>query len=198
MQSMKQPRCGSVTPRQHSLTARKQLTPTSYSASTLHSGSRGHGNAITATQTADNNVDSTAATTSTHSRAALTSELSGCPASTGCCRIVGCCTITIACRAHEQPSRHTMAPDAARTPSQSPATPPRLNPSHSGTVKKNAIHETKAACKRHSKTTQPDSTQTEHANCRVASRMCQRSYSNTQRRLSSRHMCSKSEHDGVR
>jgi hypothetical protein len=44
--------------------------------------------------------------------AALTSELSGCPASTGCCRRVGCCTSTTPCRTHEQPSRHTTAPEA--------------------------------------------------------------------------------------
>jgi hypothetical protein len=55
-------------------------------------------------------------------RATLTAELSGCPASTGCCRRVGCCTSTIPCRTHEQPSRHTMAPDAAPDPSQPPAT----------------------------------------------------------------------------
>jgi hypothetical protein len=52
----------------------------------------------------------------------LTSELSGCPASTGCCRTVGCCTSTSTCRTHEQPSRHTMAPEAAADPSQPPTT----------------------------------------------------------------------------
>jgi hypothetical protein len=55
-------------------------------------------------------------------RATLTLELSDCPASTGCCRRVGCCTATSPCRTHEQPSRHTMAPDAAPDPSQPPAT----------------------------------------------------------------------------
>jgi hypothetical protein len=54
-------------------------------------------------------------------RATLTSELSGCPASTGCCRRVGCCSSSTPCGTHEQPSRHTMAPDAAPDPSQPPA-----------------------------------------------------------------------------
>jgi hypothetical protein len=51
-------------------------------------------------------------------RATLTAETSGCPASTGCYRRVGCCTSTTPCRTHEQPSRHTMAPDAAPDPSE--------------------------------------------------------------------------------
>jgi hypothetical protein len=55
-------------------------------------------------------------------RSTLTIVESGCPASTGCCRRVGCCTSTTPCRTHEQPSRHTMAPDAAADPSQPPAT----------------------------------------------------------------------------
>ncbi len=55
-------------------------------------------------------------------RATLTSELSGCSASTGCCRRVGCSTSATACRIHDQPSRHTMAPDADAEPSQPPAT----------------------------------------------------------------------------
>jgi hypothetical protein len=54
-------------------------------------------------------------------RAILTIVESGCPASTGCCRTVGCCTTATACRAHEQPSRHTTAPDAAADPSEPPA-----------------------------------------------------------------------------
>ncbi len=57
-----------------------------------------------------------------HTRPPLTVELSGCPASTGCCRRVGCRTSTTPCRTHEQPSCHTMAPDAAADPSQPPAT----------------------------------------------------------------------------
>jgi hypothetical protein len=55
--------------------------------------------------------------------AALTEERSGCPASTGCCRTVGSCTSTNACRTHKQPSRHTVAHDNTRTPSQLPTTP---------------------------------------------------------------------------
>jgi hypothetical protein len=62
-------------------------------------------------------------------RATLTSELSGCSASTGCCQRVGCCPRPTPCRTHEQPSRHTMAPDAATDPSQSPTT--HLSASHS-------------------------------------------------------------------
>jgi hypothetical protein len=54
-------------------------------------------------------------------RATLTAELSGCSASTGCCRRAGFPTSSTACRTHEQPSRHTMAPDAAADPSQPPA-----------------------------------------------------------------------------
>jgi hypothetical protein len=42
-------------------------------------------------------------------RATLTSELPGCPASTGCCRRVGRSS-TSACRTHQQPSHHTIAP----------------------------------------------------------------------------------------
>jgi hypothetical protein len=55
-------------------------------------------------------------------RATLTIELSGCSASTGCCRRVGLPTCSTPCRTHEQPSRHTMAPDAAPDPSQPPTT----------------------------------------------------------------------------
>ncbi len=55
-------------------------------------------------------------------RHTLTTELSGCPASTGCCRTVGCQSSTTACRTHE----HTMASDTATAdPSQPPATHPR-------------------------------------------------------------------------
>jgi hypothetical protein len=61
-------------------------------------------------------------------RFTLTTELLGRPASTGCCQRVGCCPRTTAYRTHEQPSRHTMAPDAA-DPSQPPAT--HLSASHS-------------------------------------------------------------------
>jgi hypothetical protein len=63
--------------------------------------------------------------TPSHTRglhATLTIVESGCPASTGCCRRVCCRTSSTVCRTHEQPSRHTMAPDAAPDPSQSPAT----------------------------------------------------------------------------
>ncbi len=59
--------------------------------------------------------------TPSHTRrlhATLTIVESGCPASTGCCRRVGFCTSASTCRTHEQPSRHTMAPDAAADPSQ--------------------------------------------------------------------------------
>jgi hypothetical protein len=62
--------------------------------------------------------------TPSHTRsihAALTLEL-GCPALTGCCRKVGCCSTPSTCRTREQPSRHTMASDAAADPSQPPAT----------------------------------------------------------------------------
>jgi hypothetical protein len=62
-------------------------------------------------------------------RDTLTSVQSGCPASTGCCRRVGCCPSLTPCRTHDQPSRHTMAPDAAADPSQPPAT--HVSASHS-------------------------------------------------------------------
>jgi hypothetical protein len=55
-------------------------------------------------------------------RATLTIVESGCPASTGCCRRVGYRSSTSTCRTHEQPSRHTMAPDADADPSQLPTT----------------------------------------------------------------------------
>jgi hypothetical protein len=50
------------------------------------------------------------------SRAALTSELPGCPASTGRCRIVGWCTRPDTCRTvtHEQPSGHHDMPRCSR------------------------------------------------------------------------------------
>jgi hypothetical protein len=63
--------------------------------------------------------------TPSHTRglhATLTSEISGCPASTGCCRRVGWIATTTTCRTHEQPSRHPMTPDAAADPSQPLAT----------------------------------------------------------------------------
>jgi hypothetical protein len=63
--------------------------------------------------------------TPSHTRglsATLTPETPGCPASTGCCRRVGCCSTTTACRTHDQPSRHTIAPDATTDPSQPPTT----------------------------------------------------------------------------
>ncbi len=64
------------------------------------------------------------------SRAALTKQLSGRPASRGCCRRVGYFPSSTACRAHAQPSRHTMAHnDAAAAPYQ-PAAPHRSQ-SHS-------------------------------------------------------------------
>jgi hypothetical protein len=53
-------------------------------------------------------------------RATLTIVESGCPALTGCCRRVGYCSISIPCRTHDQPSRHSMAPDAAADPASSP------------------------------------------------------------------------------
>jgi hypothetical protein len=53
-------------------------------------------------------------------RATLTSELSGCPASTASCRRVGCCSSPSTCRAHEQPSRHTMHPTPPPTPASRP------------------------------------------------------------------------------
>ena len=59
-------------------------------------------------------------------RATLTEELSGCPASTGCCRRVCCCTSSTPCRTHEQPSRHTMAPDAAASATQAGTRPQRI------------------------------------------------------------------------
>jgi hypothetical protein len=62
-------------------------------------------------------------------RATLTLVEAGCPASTGCCRRVGCCTSTRSYRTHEQPSRHTMAPDTDADPSQPPAT--HVSASHS-------------------------------------------------------------------
>jgi hypothetical protein len=55
------------------------------------------------------------------SRATLTEALPGCPASTECCQSW---TTAGTCRTHEQLSHHTMAPDTARAPSQSPATHP--------------------------------------------------------------------------
>jgi hypothetical protein len=54
-------------------------------------------------------------------RATLTAELPGCPALTGCCRRDSWRSSPSTCRTHEQPSRHTMAPDAAADPSQPPA-----------------------------------------------------------------------------
>jgi hypothetical protein len=63
-------------------------------------------------------------------RATLTAEMSGYPASTGCCRRGRSCRSSpTACRTHEQPSRHTMAPDADTNPSQPPTT--HLSASHS-------------------------------------------------------------------
>jgi hypothetical protein len=76
----------------------------------------------------------------------LTAELSGCPASTGCCRRVGCCSAATACRTHERPSRHTMAPDAAA--SQQPTT-------HHNQFKSNetqAQHRVRVTPKRHKQT----------------------------------------------
>jgi hypothetical protein len=61
-------------------------------------------------------------------RATLTPDMSGCPAMKGCCPRAGCRPSPTPCRAHEQPSRHTMAPDADADPSQPPAT--HLSASH--------------------------------------------------------------------
>jgi hypothetical protein len=113
----------------HTSPARPHDVPHSHNHCALHSDHRMHTAARTP-RTARHTAPTTphAAHTKSHpvTHAArvrtLTSELSGCPASTGCCRRVGCCKATTACRTHEQPSRHTMAPDAATDPSQPPAT----------------------------------------------------------------------------
>ncbi len=96
-------------------------------------------------------------------RATLTIVESGCPASTGCCRTVGCCTSTTACRTHDQPSRHTMAPDAAADPSQPPAM--QRIAAHSINRQMKASHVSACyrsrttPCASDPKTTQPDSPQ---------------------------------------
>jgi hypothetical protein len=89
-------------------------------------------------------------------RATLTAELSGCPASTGCCRRVGCFPSSTPCRSHVQPSRHTMAPDAAADPSQSQ----RITQHQSNQVKASrhtaCYHSRTVTGVSDSQTTQPD------------------------------------------
>jgi hypothetical protein len=72
-------------------------------------------------------------------RATLTEELSGCPASTECCQRVGCWTTAGTCRTHEQPWRHTMAPDAADHPLHYPI----ATKQHNQVSNANCSHENK-------------------------------------------------------
>jgi hypothetical protein len=76
-------------------------------------------------------------------RATLTIVQSGCPASTGCCRRVGCCTSTTPCRTHEQPSRHTMAPDAAADPTSHPH---RIASRHIASIKSSKMKASQQHC----------------------------------------------------
>jgi hypothetical protein len=89
--------------RNHNAVQKRHLTPT---PTALHSAPQHRKHTQTHTRGA---------------RATRTEELPGCPASTGCHRVRGW-TRTSTCTTHEQPSHHTMAPDTACTPSQSPAT----------------------------------------------------------------------------
>ncbi len=107
--------------------------------------------------------------TPSHTRrlcATLTTVQSGCPASTECCRRVDCCSTPTPCRTHAQPSRRTMAPDAAADPSEPPAT--HLSASHSiNQIKLNdkpvstlhAIARAQHRARVFPNTTQPDSPQ---------------------------------------
>jgi hypothetical protein len=124
----------------HSIQTHKPRTPARHPAqlqqhrtapTSLHAHRRAHAT-HSAAHSSDHPTHRPQKITPSHTRglrATLTAELSGCPASTGCYRRVGCRSSTSTCRTHEQPSRHTMAPDAAADPSQPPAT--HLSASHS-------------------------------------------------------------------
>jgi hypothetical protein len=102
--------------------------------------------------------------TPSHTRGLRTTltKVEGCSASTGCCRRVGCCTSTRSCRTHEQPSRHTMAPDAEADPSEH-ASAKRIASIKSSQIKdsqRTACYRSRTTpCASGPKTTQPDSPQ---------------------------------------
>jgi hypothetical protein len=101
-----------------------QPQPLRTAQTSLHPHRRTHATQSTA-HSSERPTHRTQKITPSHTRrlhATLTPELPGCPASTGCCRRVGCSSSPSTCRTHKQPSRHTMAPDAAADPSQPPAT----------------------------------------------------------------------------
>jgi hypothetical protein len=102
--------------------ARQQDVPHSHNNTALHKHNNWHTAARTP-RTARHTAPTTPHTATeitpnhTHSiRATLTSELSGWSALTGCCRRVGCYSSSSPCTTHEQPSRHTMAPDPRQPP----------------------------------------------------------------------------------
>jgi hypothetical protein len=95
-----------------------QSQPLRTAQASLHAHRRAHATHTTALSS-DHPTHRQQKITPSHTRGlrdTLTIVESGCPASTGCCRTVGCFSSSSTCRAHEQPSRHTMPPDAATAP----------------------------------------------------------------------------------